>query len=180
MDESSSSPIADFSTCHVGILAQLDRLSGLPALLDAARQARQIAGDTAAFFRDVVLEHHGQEESELFPAVLASAHKGEERDRVAAIVQRLTDEHRQIETAFKALQSGLKAAAKGADAALDAAAVSALVQRYQRHARFEEESFLPLSQAILGRDSNHLAALGMSLHLRHAVPSALQRFGSGV
>ena len=36
--------------------------------------------------------------------------------------------------------------------------------------------FLPLSQTILGRNSNHLAALGMSMHMRHATPQVLQRF----
>jgi hypothetical protein len=180
MNTAPASPTDDFSSCHVGILAQLDGLGRLPALLDAATQARQIAGGMSAFFREVVLEHHGQEESELFPAVLASARKGEEHERVATIVQRLVAEHRQIEAAFTALEPSLKAAAQGRDAVLDAAAVSALVQHYQNHARFEEQTFLPLSQEILGRNSNHLAALGMSLHLRHAVPAALQRFGTAI
>jgi hypothetical protein len=42
-----------------------------------------------------------------------------------------------------------------------------LVTQYRAHAQFEEQSFLPLSQAILGRNSHHLAALGLSLHMRH-------------
>ena len=51
---------------------------------------------------------------------------------------------------------------------------------YRNHARYEEEVFLPLSQAILGRNSNHLAALGMSLHLRHALPQVLERFAGRI
>ena len=39
---------------------------------------------------------------------------------------------------------------------------------YAAHAGFEESRFLPLAQDILGRDDNHMAALGLSLHLRHA------------
>ena len=29
-------------------------------------------------------------------------------------------------------------------------------------------SFLPLAERILGRNGNHMAALGLALHLRHA------------
>jgi hypothetical protein len=39
---------------------------------------------------------------------------------------------------------------------------------YLVHANFEEQWFLPLAERILGRDGNHMAALGMALHLRHA------------
>jgi len=176
----SKSPIDDFSSCHVGILAQLDDLQRLPALLDAASQARQGAAAALRFFRDVVHEHHAQEESELFPAVLKSASVGEERDKVAAIVKRLTGEHRQIEAAWSKLEPGLKSAAKGQDSALDAVAVHALVQSYQAHARYEEQEFLPLSQQILGRNASHLAALGMSLHMRHISPEVMKRFGSAI
>ena len=48
--------------------------------------------------------------------------------------------------------------------------IVALTTRYREHARFEETDFLPLSQTILGRNANHMAALGMSLHMRHAKP----------
>lgn len=41
---------------------------------------------------------------------------------------------------------------------------------YQRHASVEETEFLPLAQEILERNSNHLAALGLSLHMRHVKP----------
>ncbi len=87
-------PIAEFSKCHERILRKLEALGGLPALLDAATRARQVAADTVRFYRDVVLEHHVEEERDLFPAVLASATAGDERSRVQAIVERLTREHR--------------------------------------------------------------------------------------
>ena len=116
-------------------------------------------------------EHHAEEERELFPAVLASAAKGVERDKVQAIVDELTAEHRQVEAAWSKLEPKLKAVAKGHEAEVDGAEITALVQTYQAHARYEEEVFLPLSQTILGRNSNHLAALGMSMHMRHAMPA---------
>ena len=174
------SPIDDFSQCHAGILGHLQALGTLPALLEPAARARQIAANTLSFFRDAVFEHHAEEERELFPAVLSSATKGEERDRVQALVNTLTAEHRTVEAAWAKLEPKLKAVAKGHDSDVNGADIQALVDSYQAHARFEEDVFLPLSQTILGRNSNHLAALGMSMHMRHAMPQVLQRFAGRI
>lgn len=179
-DTPGQSPIDDFSQCHAGILGQLEALDALPALLEPAARARRLAADALAFFRHAVFEHHVEEEKELFPAVLASAKQGDEHDKVQAIVAQLTAEHRRVEATWSKLEPKLKAVAKGQDVELDGADISALVQSYRAHARFEEDVFLPLSQTILGRDSNHLAALGASLHLRHALPQVLERFGSRI
>lgn len=173
----SAEPLTDFSQCHVGITSRLKALSGLPALLESAAQARRLAAESLTFFDDVIEEHHGSEERELFPAVIASAVRGEERDRVQALADRLVAEHRQIEAQWARLVPGLKDAAKGRDSRLDAAAVQQLVEAYLAHAAFEEREFLPLSQTILGRDSNHMAALAIALHMRHTVPAALARWG---
>jgi hypothetical protein len=173
---SSEAPLDQFSNCHAGILSHLQDFGRLPALLEPAAQARRIAGDTINFFRDVVYEHHAEEERDLFPAVLASAARGEERDKVQQIVDRLTREHREVEAAWTKLEPALKQVAKGHDATLDTAAVQALIRTYEGHAVYEEQVFLPLSQTILGRNSDHMAALGLSLHLRHALPEVLARF----
>jgi hypothetical protein len=176
----SANPIGAFSRCHDGILAHLEALGSLPALLEPAARARQLAAETLKFFRAVVYEHHRDEERELFPAVLASAVPGEERNRVQALVDQLTQEHRRIETDWVRLEPGLQGAAKGHDSTLQAEDVNALVAGYTAHARFEEQAFLPLSQDILGRNGDHLAALGLSLHLRHALPEALSRFAARI
>ena len=97
------SPVEDFSQCHVGIVAQLATLGTLPAMLETARRARRSASDTLEFFDAVVREHHGAEERELFPAVLDSSSSGEERSHIAALVQRLTAEHRQLESQWALL-----------------------------------------------------------------------------
>lgn len=163
-----NAPIEDFSQCHAGILGKLDLLGELPALLEPAARARDIAGKALEFFREAIFEHHLDEERELFPAVLASARPGEERDKVQALSRRLTDEHRELEATWKRLEPGLKRVAKGQAADVNVDDIQRLVTQYRAHARFEETDFLPLSQAILGRDSHHLAALGLSLHMRHS------------
>lgn len=163
-----AAPLESFANCHVGILRRLKALDRLPELLEPAAQARRIAADSLAFFREAIFEHHLDEERELFPAVLASAQPGAEREHVQAMTERLTREHRTIEGLWKVLEKDLKRAAKGQDTELDMAEAHALVAAYSSHAAFEESEFLPLSKLILGRNSNHMAALGLSLHLRHA------------
>lgn len=160
-------PLSTFTDCHVGILKRLKALDGLPALLEPAAQARQIATDSLAFFREAIFEHHLDEERDLFPAVLASAQAGAERERVQAMTERLTREHRAIESLWKRLEKALKRVGKGQDADLDVDELHQLVDAYAAHAGYEETEFLPLSQTILGRNSNHMAALGLSLHMRH-------------
>ena len=161
------SPVSNFSNCHVGIVKRLTALDELPALLEPAARARQIAEESLEFFREAIFEHHLEEERELFPAVISSAHTGEELTRVKAMAKRLTDEHRAIEALWKQLEKGLKPVAKGQSTNLDVGELHRLVAEYQAHAHFEETEFLPLAEEILGRNSNHLAALGMSLHMRH-------------
>lgn len=167
-EQATAAPIANFSDCHVGILTKLDRLGELPGLLDAATRARNTAQEALEFFREAVFEHHAEEERELFPAVFSAAQPGPERDKVKALGERLTREHRGIETLWKRLEPGLKRVAKGQDSDLDAGELSLLVSQYTAHARFEEAEYLPLAHDILSRSSQRMAALGLALHLRHA------------
>jgi hemerythrin-like domain-containing protein len=165
-------PIADFSQCHVGIFRKLDQLGELPALLEPAARAREVAERSLEFFREAIFEHHLDEERELFTAVLASAQDEAERARVQSMNRRLTDEHRELEKIWKSLESGLKKVVKGQFGDLDLVQISRLVSQYRAHALFEEQEYLPLAQQILGRDGNQMAALGMSLHIRHQHPAS--------
>lgn len=163
-----ASPIEAFSQCHAGILSGLRELAGLPEMVAAAEQARRVAGETLTIFDRSVLDHHADEEAELFPAVLKSAAPGDEYVRVEAMIERLVAEHRTVEALWKKLKPSLRSAAAGKPVEVNAADVAALMRLYAAHAGFEESQFLPLAQDILGRNDNHLAALGLSLHLRHA------------
>ncbi len=163
-------PLNNFANCHAGIVKRLTALDELPALLEPAARARQMAEESLEFFREALFEHHLEEERELFPAVMASAQPGAELERVKAMAKRLTDEHRAIEALWKQLEKGLKPVAKGQNTHLDVSELHRLVTEYKAHATFEETEFLPLSEEILGRNSNHMAALGMSLHMRHLPP----------
>lgn len=177
-DVAMDTPIQSFSDCHAGIARVLDDLTGLSRRTDSASSHSEIAARVLSAFTDLVIAHHKDEESELFPAVTSDALAGNEHTQVMQLVGRLVDEHRRIEGRFAQLTPDLSAIANNRTARLDAAAVTALVADYRAHARFEEEIFLPLAQSILGRNNNHLAALGLALHIRHVGEDVRRRFGS--
>jgi hypothetical protein len=160
-------PLNNFSHCHAGILNQLEQFSELPALLALIGRAHQIAESMVQLFGSAAFDHHQEEEYELFPAVLSSSQPGEERERVKALIDALTREHRDVEKQWNKLEPQLKKVAKGQLANVDVEAVRHLVEQYKAHARLEEMEFLPLSEKILSRNGNHMAALGLSLHMRH-------------
>ena len=166
--QATDDPIGGFARCHAGIVDRLESLAGLPGLLEAAAAARRTAADVVAFFDEAVARHHEEEERDLIPAVRASATPGDERARVDAIAARLSEEHRELEALWAGLEPGLKRVAAGKDARLPASDIERLVARYKAHAEHEEAEFLPLAARILGRKSRDLAALGLSLHIRHA------------
>jgi hypothetical protein len=164
-------PLTTFTRCHLGIVKQLQGSARLPQLVEAANQARQMAQATIELFRQTVVPHHAEEEAELFTAVLKSATE-DERKPVRAMVEKLTAEHREIEGLWKRLEPGVRSAARGNRSEVDAEVMDELVRAFLRHARYEETVFLPVAERILSRNGNHMAALGLALHLRH-VPQAI-------
>jgi hemerythrin superfamily protein len=177
-DRDNESPVETFTNCHVGIIGTMRDLADLPALLEPARRFHAVSTRIEEFFEKVVRVHHQEEEEELFPAVLSSAIAGEERSEVHQIISRLTNEHRNIEASFAKLIPIVKAASKDFETELSAHDIDALVNVCLDHARYEEEVFLPLAKSILGRNGDHMAALGMSLHMRHATSIARGNFGA--
>ncbi|MEO7940506.1 MAG: hemerythrin domain-containing protein [Burkholderiaceae bacterium] len=167
-----TSPISNFSKCHEGILSHLQALGELPALLEPALRAREIAEQTLQFFRPAVFDHHIEEEKDLFPAVLAAAAQPDERAKVQAMINSLTADHRVIEAIWRELEPQLQKVAHGQLSSIDVASVERLVGQYKAHAHLEEEQFLPLAETILGRKDPKMAELGLALHMRHVVRAA--------
>jgi hypothetical protein len=167
-------PLNNFSQCHARFLTALSEFGELPALLSPIQRARQIASDMIRLFGVDAQQHHREEERELFPAVLAASQDGEERERVQVLINALTREHHDIESQWQTLAPHLHKLAQGEVSDVDPEAIRQLVSQYKAHARFEEMEFLPLSEKILTRSSAHMAALGLSLHMRHQRAEALQ------
>lgn len=161
-----SAPLDNFSQCHSGIVRHLNDLDSLVPLLEPARQAHRLAAEAVRFFRSSIFEHHDEEERELFPAVIANAN-ADERSKAQEAVDRLVREHRHLESVWSKLEPQLDAIAHGGAGNVDVDAIRLLVANYQAHAKFEEDVFLPLAKAVLARQGEHMAALGLRLHMRH-------------
>ncbi len=163
-----ASPLNEFSGCHEGIIRNFQQLRTLTTLVreqSDAPQIRQLAKQLLVFFKKVVLEHHAEEEQALFTAVMESARQGEEIRLARQSIQRLTAEHRELESMWKQITPDMKRLSKGKGANLDIALAEKLASQYLAHAAYEEQVFLPLSARIL--DKNEMSALGLSLHMRH-------------
>lgn len=165
-------PLQEFRGAHAGILEGVHGLRELPALAAAMERARGIATATLDLFDQVVLRHHAEEEQDLFDAVLRSCRDAAEREQVNDLVALLTAQHRQVEELWAKLRPVVSrvAAGKAPAEAMFGAEVDRLVGLYEQHARREEEEFLPLADRILRRNPNHMAALGVALHVRHTLP----------
>jgi hypothetical protein len=161
-------PLWRFCGSHEDIRGGLDRLRQVPALAVALREAREAARAVQHLFDEQVIGHHVDEEEELFVAVQRSARGSADEARVAALVAQLTREHRAVEKAWSRLRPAVCAIAAGKPPAAPGLEqeVGALVHAYFLHAQLEDEEFLPLADAILSRDPNHMAALDLSLHMR--------------
>jgi hypothetical protein len=170
---------ADFAQCHASIISHLMKFSSLPHLLEPSAQARAVAAETVKFFHAVIYEHHSEEEWELFPLVLKYAEPGEDQEWVRSMIERLTLEHRQVETLWTKMEPELVRIAEGQAASLDLGAVQSLVLDYGAHAAFEESDFLPLSKAILGRHQDELGDMAQKLHRSLKLPAVLDRTASG-
>jgi hemerythrin-like domain-containing protein len=163
-----SAPLKTLYHSHDGILAQLRELAALPGLATQSTRTRELAKAAVALFRSDVLAHHAEEEQDLFPAVIRSATEGQERELVESLTRVLVAEHRDLEQTWKHLEPSIAAAAKGRDSVINAPLLDDLLTGYAAHAKFEEELFLPLAQKILARNPDHLAAVGVSLHLHRS------------
>lgn len=156
-----SPPVTGISETHNDIIAHLFDLVGLSttAPLDAAASA--IATRAIDFFDRTMRAHHQAEESHLFPAVLALAQDGTEREFIQAMVSQLTQEHRTIEALWAELSELLRQLVAGTVPLATDAHIQRLVLDYGDHATREESELLPLCQIILRRGpaNSHTAAL---------------------
>jgi len=165
-------PVNEFHGAHEHIVDGLHALEKLPQLAEALERARRISEMALNLFDKTVHEHHADEEQELFVHVQKSCTDIREGHRVQELVARLAADHRRIEKMWAKLRPAVAMTAQGKLHGVPdfRADIATLVELYLEHAQLEEQVFLPLADAILTRDANHMAALDIALHLRHAPP----------
>ncbi len=144
-------PLEMLEACHERIEAQLKTLERLLDYLPrhgADEQARQAARNVLRYFNLAGLNHHEDEERNLFPMLIART-TADEAAAVQLLVRDLLADHERMATALDVVRQQLAPIAEGLDSTLDEAPVRRLVKLYRQHIEKESTTLLPLSHRLL-------------------------------
>lgn len=164
----SEAPLQALAACHDRIEALCDSLLHLVAHL--ARQgadlhAQQVAGALMLGFEEASLQHHADEESDLFPALIESM-AGSDAHCLRALTRGLTAEHRQVENDWRGLRRWLSQVANGQVTAATGADPAAFVDACQQHIARERAELLPMAARLLS--DAELDRIGQAMCARRA------------
>jgi hemerythrin-like domain-containing protein len=162
-------PLAMLLHCHGRIRAQCATLRRLDAHLTAHgadASARTAAARLLHYFDVAAIHHHADEENDLFPALLESM-AGSDAVCLRAMIDRLSAEHRALETTWRGLRGALERVAAGERVALDEPAIASLLDMYEGHIEFEESELFPMAERLLGDEA--LAHLGEAMRRRRGI-----------
>ncbi|HEX4329524.1 MAG TPA: hemerythrin domain-containing protein [Burkholderiales bacterium] len=165
-------PLEMLVACHGRIERQcaiLLRLVTHLAAHGADVQAQTAAANVLRYFDTAALQHHADEEADLFPALLESM-AGSDAVCIREITERLSGEHRLLEAAWRRLREPLEKIAGGEVTALDAAQVESFTRAYADHLAFEEAELLPMAARLLG--DAEIEAIGRAMRERRGIGAA--------
>lgn len=172
-DAGFEAPFGMLGACHervertLALLARLQQHLLVQGLDEAGRQA---ARDVMRYFDLAAPMHHQDEELHVFPPLLAGPDAG-----LRAVVQRLLQDHRDMEAAWPAARRVLQAISDSPAAdwmPLAPAQTAALAQfsaLYVRHLADEDQLAYPAAQATLSQEA--LQAMSRDMMQRRGVPA---------
>ncbi|MBV7486969.1 hemerythrin domain-containing protein [Bordetella sp. BOR01] len=159
-------PLELLSACHERMgrqCATLRRLAAHVAAHGVDAAARTAAASVLRYFDTAAVHHHRDEEEDLFPALIDSM-AGSDAVCLHALVDGLTQEHRQLEAAWRRLHGPLQALGDGQPADLDARGVDEFCTLYATHMQREDDELLPMAARLL--DDRALADIGQAMRAR--------------
>jgi len=162
-------PLEMLAACHGRIEAQcatLRRLVPHLAAHGADAQARSAAAAVMRYFDTAALDHHADEERDLFPALL-EAMAGSDAVCIRNLTTRLAAEHRELEAAWAQLRMELAEIAAGLTGRLDDQQVQAFAGLYEAHLALAEDELLPMAERLLG--DAQLDSIGRAMRERRGV-----------
>ncbi len=163
-------PLEMLSACHGRIDKQCATLRALVphvAAQGADRPAQEAAAAVMRYFDSAALNHHADEEEDLFPALLESM-AGSDAACLRELVAGLLAEHRALEVAWRRVRVALETiTCASAQARLAGANVEALVGLYERHIAREEGELLPMAVRLL--DVATLDRIGRAMRARRGI-----------
>lgn len=162
-------PLEMLAACHIRIERQCNTLQRLAAHLNehgCDEQARQAAHNIMRYFDTAAVDHHADEEVDLFPALLDSV-AGSDPVCIKDLIERLCHDHRRLEAGWRKLRTPLAEIAAGRNALLPQQDVDTFVSRYAEHLRCEEDELLPMAHRLLGQ--HHLDQIGRAMRIRRGI-----------
>ena len=162
-------PLAVLEACHGRIAKQCDTLDKLLAHLPvhgADAQAQQAARAVLAYFDTAAVQHHDDEERNLFPLLEQAGAPG-----ACDLVEALTLEHDELALLWRRLRVELQQIGSGAASALDAALTQRFIALNRSHLEFENTHVLPLARQVLG--AAEIERLGRAMAARRGVTFAI-------
>ena len=160
-------PLEMLLGCHRRIERQLETLKRLRSHV-AARgvdaEASAAAQAILKYFLGPALNHHADEEHDLFPLLEQRITDHGERARFAAFRTELERDHRELQWAWARLRKPLEAIAEGLVRTLPENDVHAFVAAYARHILAEESALQEFFNRWLGAADRE--ALGMAMASR--------------
>ncbi len=162
-------PLEMLSACHGRVQTQcatLRRLVPHLAAHGADDAARSAASAVLRYFDTAAKDHHADEETDLFPALIESM-AGSNAVCLRDIIGALTADHRALEAQWRHVRSKLQAIAAGEAALLAADDIEPMITLYERHIEREEKELLPMAARLLSDDA--LAQLGRAMRERRGI-----------
>mgnify|MGYP003541657498 CR=1 FL=1 len=164
-------PLEMLSACHHRVERQCATLRRLVAHLasrDPDQDARIAAAAVMRYFDTAAKDHHADEETDLFPALVESA-AGSDAVCIRELVDSLTLDHRALQSHWQRLRQLLQSVEAGASVPLASADVEPFIHLYERHIAREEVELLPMASRLLGDDA--LDRIGKAMRERRGIMS---------
>ena len=162
-----SDPLGLILACHQRMLGHcelLERLAEHMKHSGADEDARQAARKAHQYFSTAAQHHHDDEEQDVFPRVARAS------EEMAALVQRLQQDHERIDAAWNDLGPMLADPRNIGDFERFAGLVDGFCKLYREHIRVEEAEFFDPARQVLG--SEDLKAIGAAMQARRQPKSS--------
>lgn len=144
-------PLEMLEACHDRVRAQLATLGRLVAWLPdhgPDRQAQQAAANVMRYFDLAAVNHHLDEEQDLFPVLRERVDAGR-RELLGELIDWILADHQQMFSRWAKLRARLECISRGEVCELPAGDVEEFAARYRRHMEREEGELLPLARQLL-------------------------------
>lgn len=148
---STEAPLEMLAACHIRIQHQCQTLQRLATHIQTHgcdEQAQSAATAIMRYFDTAAVDHHADEEEDVFPALLESV-AGSDPVCIRQLIDRLCHEHRLLEASWRALRKNLVRIANGESVVLAPAEVDTFISQYNAHLELEEQELLPLANRLL-------------------------------